>query len=209
MDMKVKTSSIILAGGNSSRMGKDKALLTIGGITTLEMIIKTALEVSNKVVVMRGVKQFKPTFFIRNREYVKIGFDKIPNQGPLQGIADGLDLIDKDMSQIFILTCDIPNINKSWLNNLFTALTKGIDVVCTKNQNYENPLLAIYKKKVLLGARKLLKNNIRRPIELWKGWKVKKLSTNPRNNMFVLGMNTPLEYNKIKKIYKKNNSLNS
>ncbi|SVD71167.1 uncharacterized protein METZ01_LOCUS424021, partial [marine metagenome] len=102
MDHQIAT--LILAGGRSSRMGQDKAELKLGGRSVLENILETVLRVSGHVVVMRAPNQQTLSISSHLVKKMKIGFDQIEGEGPLQGIADSLIHIPEKAERIFVLT---------------------------------------------------------------------------------------------------------
>ena len=106
--MNDRITTLILAGGRSSRMGQDKAGLLLGEKSVLEKILENALKVSGHIVVMRAPDQ--PPLSIQSdlSDRIKIGFDRVEGEGPLQGIADSLIHLPAQAERVFVLTCDLP-----------------------------------------------------------------------------------------------------
>jgi molybdenum cofactor guanylyltransferase len=203
--MNDRITTLILAGGRSSRMGQDKACLRLGDNSILENLLETAFQISGHAVIMRAPEQQSLSISWEHRDKITIGFDKIEGEGPLQGIADSLTHIPQQTDRIFVITCDLPFLSTLWLNTLNNALTEEWDAVCTHADNITNALLAIYRPQVLKIAPKILLEGKRRPVDLLEGWRVKKL---PPMNVFpieVKDMNTPLEYEKVKLQFLKSN----
>lgn len=191
---KAETAVIILAGGRSSRMGEDKSLLKIEGKPLLEKVLSVAQEVTSEIIVMLAEKQNIPPF-VKKFENIKIGRDRVKEQGPLQGISDALPLLSTNAQYIYILTCDLPFLNIEWLEKLQAGLTENMDVVCSNYHGFDNPLLAIYRKKVILQAPKLLKSGIKRPVKLWSGFNKIALLAENSENWVCRDVNTKGEYN--------------
>ena len=202
MDHQIAT--LILAGGRSSRMGQDKAELKLGGRSVLENILETVLQVSGHVVVMRAPNQQMLSISSHLVKKMKIGFDQIEGEGPLQGIADSLIHIPEEAEKIFVLTCDLPFLSTHWLHALNDSLTEEWDVVCTHAENITNALLAIYRPQVLEKAPELLLEGKRRPLELLSGWRIKKLCPEHDLPLEIKDMNTPSEYEKAQLHFKEN-----
>jgi len=203
--MNDRITTLILAGGRSSRMGQDKASLKLGKNSVLENLLETAFQISGHAVVMRAPEQQHLSIKKELRDKITIGFDQIEGEGPLKGIADSLPHLPQQSDRIFVITCDLPFLSILWLDALNNALTEEYDVVCTETGNITNALLAIYRPQVLKIAPKILLEGKRRPVDLLKGWRVKKLPPMHDFQIEVKDMNTPLEYEKAKLQFLKSN----
>ena len=94
-------------------MGQDKAGLLLGEKSVLEKILENVLKVSGHIVVMRAPDQ--PPLSIQSdlSDRIKIGFDRVEGEGPLQGIADSLIHLPAQAERVFVLTCDLPFLSNS------------------------------------------------------------------------------------------------
>jgi molybdopterin-guanine dinucleotide biosynthesis protein A len=132
----------VLAGGRSSRMGTDKALLTLGGTTLLE---RSAAAVRNAVgsVVVVGDP----------RRYGRFGFpvieDLYPGTGPLGGIHAALQHAAKEWS--LVVACDMPGLDAVWLRRLVeeTAGRADADAMLPESGGRQQPLCAVYRRSCL------------------------------------------------------------
>lgn len=80
----VDVTGIIVAGGRSSRMGQDKAMLQLGGVAVLERISAVLGQVAQRVIVVaRDTQQYR-------RFGLEMTTDLYPSLGPLSGIHAGL-----------------------------------------------------------------------------------------------------------------------
>ncbi|MDQ0113546.1 molybdenum cofactor guanylyltransferase [Paenibacillus harenae] len=114
---------LILAGGQSSRMGTDKALLQINGQPLLYRLASQLAALGMKVTVAAGSPE-------REREYraalaelapqTSFEFDRYPGCGPLSGLHAGLATIDKGW--VFVVACDMPSISQPLLEKMSTLL---------------------------------------------------------------------------------------
>src|SRR5262249_53875836 len=100
VDPQVDLSGFVLAGGKSTRMGQDKALLTWGSHTLLEHMVELLQTVASPVQVV-------------GRDPLP---DRLPGLGPLSGIATGLEVSFTD-ANIFVAV-DLPFLTKDFLNFL-------------------------------------------------------------------------------------------
>jgi molybdopterin-guanine dinucleotide biosynthesis protein A len=116
----MKIIAIALAGGKSSRMGRDKTLLEINGETLLFKTCRTALEVADTVyVVVRSRLQYDMAIadFLSTHRSVKNLSMVIDQQfdGALVGFWQGLQAISEPTDWILLLACDLPNLQSDIL----------------------------------------------------------------------------------------------
>ena len=196
--MNEKYGAIILAGGRSSRMGKDKASLKISGKSMIERLLLELSPIVSQVVVIRAPGQTIPNIPKELKDRTLVGWDSVKDRGPLQGIVDALPLLNSEIDKVFLLTCDLPYITKEWLQTLKDIMTDEFDMVCTEENEIINPLLAIYRRPVLEPASKLISEGKRRPISLWEGWRMARLSAPNETPWICRDVNTPEEFKKAK-----------
>ena len=193
--MNEQYGAIILAGGSSSRMGEDKASLEISGKSMVERLFLKLSPIVAEVVVIRAPGQTMPKIPEELRNRIRVGWDSVKDRGPLQGIVDALPLLNSAIDKVFLLTCDLPYITTDWLQTLKDIMTDEFDLVCTEENKIINPLLAIYRKPVLEPASKLIAEGKRRPISLWEGWRMARLSAPEETPWICRDVNTPEEFN--------------
>ena len=196
--MNEKYGAIILAGGRSSRMGKDKASLKISGKSMIERLLLELSPIVSQVVLMRAPGQTIPHIPDELKNRTRVGWDSIKDRGPLQGIVDALPLLKSEIDKVFLLTCDLPYITTNWFQTLKDVMTDEFDMVCTEENEIINPLLAIYRRPVLEPASKLISEGKRRPISLWEGWRMARLSAPNETPWICRDVNTPEEFKKAK-----------
>ena len=144
-------SFIILCGGRSKRMGKDKGSLLLNGKPMLLHVIDTISDIADEIIlVLRDDEQEKRYKKIlgNNYDYIKIIKDKTIDKGPLMGILTGLSAIKSDNAQV--LPCDSPFISKDFLLKMSEiADSEDFDaIVPVGNKEHIEPLHSIYKKDV-------------------------------------------------------------
>ena len=198
MKMKKQYGAILLAGGLSSRMGQDKASLEIGGQTMLERLLLVLRPIVAETVVMRAPGQILPRVAKELQDWIRVGWDSVEKRGPLQGIVDALPLLSSEIDKVFLLTCDLPYLTGEWLQTMRDIMTDEYDLVCTEEANITNPLLALYRRPVLEPAAKLLAEGKRRPLLLWDGWRMARLSSPEETPWICQDVNTPDEFKKAK-----------
>jgi len=151
-------SIIILCGGRSRRMGKDKGSLIFKGKPMVLHVLDAVKDVADEIIiVLRDEKQIKDYSEIlkdeRNIHFVK---DKSKDQGPLIGIFTGLSSIKSDKAQI--LPCDAPFISKKFVLKMFKTMksTDFDSAVPIWDDRHTEPLHSIYKKSNINTIEKLI-----------------------------------------------------
>jgi molybdopterin-guanine dinucleotide biosynthesis protein A len=115
-----KVSAVILAGGKSRRMGRDKALLEFDGKTLIERVIERVRTVSDDIIIVCNDVDTYAKFGVR------IVTDVIPGKGSLGGLYSGMLAAREEYA--LALACDMPFLNDALLRYLI-FLTPGFDVV--------------------------------------------------------------------------------
>ncbi|MGL6166939.1 MAG: molybdenum cofactor guanylyltransferase [Fusobacteriaceae bacterium] len=135
--------ALILAGGQSSRMNfSDKALLKFDKNRTFLDKISAELEDFENLMVSVNKNQ---NFLIPRGIIVT---DSVQNAGPIEGIYRGL--LNSKSDFIFVTTCDMPNINKDFVNFVLQFNSKDYDAIIIRDKNGKTyPLFGIYNKSSL------------------------------------------------------------
>src|SRR5271154_3497903 len=105
-----KFAGFVLAGGQSSRMGRDKAMLEIDGASMIRRAINLVRSVGIEPVVVGSPGEFKRQLDAR------VITDEWPGAGPLGGIATALSESDKQWN--LVIACDMPYLTIEWLGFL-------------------------------------------------------------------------------------------
>jgi molybdopterin-guanine dinucleotide biosynthesis protein A len=133
-------SAVILAGGKSSRMGRDKARLEIGGETLLARQIQLARETGAAEIFISGRAETDYSEF-----NCRVLQDKFPDAGPLAGIERALDAAISPL--LLVLAVDLPEMNAVFLRQLAMHCAENLGAIPRVNGNIE-PLAAFYPKTV-------------------------------------------------------------
>ncbi len=140
-------SGIILAGGESQRMGVDKALLTVGGQSLIRRVADVMLQVADELIVVTD----KPGRHAHLK--ARVIRDLLPGRGPLGGIYSGLRAAR--YWQSLVVACDMPFLSHQLLRYLI-SLSPGQDVVIPCPEELLEPLHALYSKACLTVMEDLL-----------------------------------------------------
>lgn len=156
-------SIIILCGGRSRRMGRDKGSMLLKGKPMVLHVLDAISDVADEIIlVLRETQQIKDyKNLLEPYESLKIVEDKIKDKGPLVGILTGLSNINSEYAQI--LPCDSPFISKNFVLKMFETMeTDNFDaVVPIWNDGHIEPLHSIYKKKTINVIEDLIKKEIK------------------------------------------------
>jgi molybdopterin-guanine dinucleotide biosynthesis protein A len=190
----MKYGGIVLCGGKSSRMGTSKAHLQFGAETLLQRIVRIMGEVLEPVVVVAAKGQILPEL----PAGVIVCTDKNDGQGPLEGLAAGLEAIKDLCDAVFLSSCDVPFLKKQFILGLTEAL--GESRMCIpRTDGYFHPLASVYRIDVLSDVKQLLGEKKLRPFFLLE--KVKgKIIEEPQLKQFdpelfsLKNLNTPEEF---------------
>ncbi len=136
----INASGILLAGGRSSRMGRDKALLPFGSSTLIEHMARKMLPCFREVIIVSA----------RRRQYAVEGTvcieDSIPDAGPLGGLYAGLSAAQHQSA--FVTACDMPNFSPE-LARLLLNRQEGYDAAIPLYRMRPEPLCAVYSVNLL------------------------------------------------------------
>ncbi|MCT4593295.1 MAG: molybdenum cofactor guanylyltransferase [Anaeromicrobium sp.] len=181
----IKKGAIILAGGQSRRMNyEDKAFLKIGKDTFMEKILKETCDYKERIIISNDPHKYRAlNAFVCS--------DILESKGPLAGIHAGLK--NATYEKNLIVACDMPNLNRDFLN--FLGNIQGdYDVIVPVIGTYEQPLCAIYKKSIISTIEECIKNEIYKVKELYKHVSVGYIQIPEKYENIFMNVNTPSEY---------------
>jgi molybdopterin-guanine dinucleotide biosynthesis protein A len=137
--MRDEIVGVILAGGKSSRMGKDKALLDIRGTPLIKLVTETIKQVFGRVIVVANDAQ----------AYQFLGLEVVPDVfkecGPLGGIHAAF--VHSDSSSVFITACDTPCISPDLIRYILSFPSQK-SVKIPVAAECEHPLCGVYHRDI-------------------------------------------------------------
>jgi len=160
-------TSIILAGGKSSRLGRSKALQAIGGKSLIQWVIDHLAILSTEIIIATAHGEAIPC---SSAVKIKTVADIYPGKGPLVGIYSGL--IASSSSRAIVVGCDTPFLSISLLEYI-TQTCSTFDVIVPRIKNKLEPLCAVYSKNCSGPIQGLLEQNELRIDKLFSMVKVK------------------------------------
>jgi len=146
-------ASIVLAGGQSLRLGRIKALEVISGKSLIERVVERVQLVSDQTLIVTSQGQVA----LLAGCSAEVLVDLYPDKGPLGGIYTGL-LAAASLYSL-VVACDMPFLNTELLRYMI-ELSQDFDVVAPRlGEGKLEPLHAIYSKACLPSMKTLLECN--------------------------------------------------
>jgi molybdopterin-guanine dinucleotide biosynthesis protein A len=139
----------VLAGGKSSRLGKDKALVDWGGKTLLDHALNRLREATSRpAAILCGPKT-------RYAEHgAPVFTDSVEEAGALGGVLTGLERLPEDADWGLFLAVDLPLVPVPLLQTFVERTETGIDAVVAFSPSGPEPLCAIYGRACLEPVRR-------------------------------------------------------
>jgi molybdopterin-guanine dinucleotide biosynthesis protein A len=155
-----KKGAIILCGGKSSRMGRDKASLPFGPELMLQRVVRLLAEVvdSSAIVVVSAAGQILPPL----PPQIRVTCDENPGRGPLEGLAAGLKAMPDHVEAVYATSCDVPLMATGFVRAMFNHLGNH-EIAVPMEGEFHHPLAAVYRPRVLTTVQQLLSANRLRP----------------------------------------------
>lgn len=170
-------SALILAGGKSSRMGRDKAALPWGNTTLLAYQFSRLRALGIEDVIISGVGHLP---------------DIYPGKGPLGGIHAGLTAAKH--ASLLVISADTPLVPDSLLEDLAEAhFSRKDDITVVSHKGGLEPLIGVYERSVIPEAEAILMTDSTSVRELFAraSFSTYEYIGDPR---LLRGCNTPAEY---------------
>ncbi len=143
----LEAAAIVLAGGKSTRMGENKALLTVNEQKMIEAVIRELNKVFPEIIISANGNDFDD-LGVRSVQDVFTG------HGPLGGIHAGLEASSYYVN--FVVACDMPFIDIRLAVYMINS-SAGYDALVPKLGEYYQPLYAVYTKGCIAAIERQLK----------------------------------------------------
>ena len=184
-------TGIVLAGGLSRRLGRDKAVEPIDGEPLISRVIRRLEELTDEIVVVvnnsaRGGQLPLP-------DTAKVAVDIYPYSGSLGGIFSGLSNAKNDWG--FVVACDMPFLDSDLIARMLT-LRHNHDAIVPMLGGYPEPTHSAYSKACLPHIERRLKSNQLRIAGFFDDVRVRFLSEEEVNqydpeHLSFFNVNTP------------------
>ena len=148
----------VQAGGRSSRMGSDKALLRLDGIPLIERLLQRVSGLGEETLITTN----------RPQDYQYLGLrmasDPEPGAGALHGLRTALEAARGQT--VLVLACDMPFVSRPLLEHML-QLAESADLVVPRRGGEYEPLHAVYSKGCLPALEAALQHGERRMISFF------------------------------------------
>jgi molybdopterin-guanine dinucleotide biosynthesis protein A len=192
-------SGIVLAGGQSSRLGTDKSFVNVNGQSLIEQIVAKLVRLSDDVIIVTN----SPEKY--DRLEAKLVGDIYPGKGALGGIYSGLRAAANAYS--LVVACDMPFLDLNLLRYMI-LLARGHDVVIPRIGGLLEPLHAIYSQSCLEPIDRLLARGGLKIIDFFSEVRVRYVEEDevdifdPQHLSFF-NVNTPNDLEEVKKLVRR------
>jgi len=134
-------TGVLLAGGKSSRMGKDKRFLELDGASLFQRVLSVLGSTFPEVLV--SVADPLPESLQSSHQSIE---DLMPGCGSMGGLYSGLK--SASHTRVFVVACDMPLLNPAVIEK-FVSLGGHADIVMTQSPHGPQPMHALYSKRCL------------------------------------------------------------
>lgn len=149
----MEIGALILCGGKSTRMGRDKATLPFGPESMLQRVVRLMSGVVpvRNIVVVAAAEQVLPEL----PPEILVARDLRPERGPLEGLSAGLKAASERIDAVYATSCDVPLLVPAFVRRMFDLLDQ-FDIVVPHDGEYHHPLAAVYRHRVIDHIQELL-----------------------------------------------------
>lgn len=136
--MTLSLSAIVLAGGKSSRMGRDKALIEIDGVPMLKRICGAARHCTDLIYVVTSWRD-RYDSIVSDVHWI----EESSPRSPLVAFAEALEQVSTDW--VLLLACDLPRLEGEILKQWTVQLSETPILIARSTEGWE-PLCGFYRR---------------------------------------------------------------
>ncbi len=181
--VRMPATAVILAGGGSRRMGRDKTMLTIRGKPMIKHVYDKISPLFEQVLISSNNAN------LHDFLGATVVPDEVPGRGPLMGIVSTLKISTNDVN--LILACDIPEIDTGLIKTMIRQVEDYDAVVPRVGPDLYEPLFAVYRKGALPAMEEFLRSGRNKIVDSLSDCRVKYLDLPGRK---FSNINTRAEY---------------
>lgn len=140
-------TAILLAGGRSTRMGRDKRRMDVGGVSLVDNAYHQLSELFAQVLISVQT----PENLIPGARHVP---DAYGDAGPLGAVVSGMEAAAHEI--VFVMACDIPHPPENFIRDVVSRAGDYDVVVPVDDEGRYETLFAVYRRRILPALRSLL-----------------------------------------------------
>ena len=148
--------SLLLAGGKSERMGRDKALIQIEGKAMIARVVEALVKANRepiRIAVANPEKMEEYAEVIGLDYDIEWVLDSVQHAGPVDAIIENLnDPFCLEQDTIQLATVDVPWITYEVFSSLENSIAKDDEVIIPTDGDLLQPLLSLIRPKLLLNS---------------------------------------------------------
>lgn len=190
-------SVAVLAGGQSKRMGRDKAFLEVSGRPVIEQVLDQVRPLTDDLFISANAPE----------KYAPLGLPIVPDIYPDKAALGGLYSVIRAAryDHVLVVACDMPFLNVALLQHLVDLAPTADVVVPLINPPQPETLHAVYSKNCLPAIEQRLLANQLRVIGFFEDVSVRYIERDevgrfdPQFQSFI-NMNTPEDWAKVQEI---------
>jgi molybdenum cofactor guanylyltransferase len=150
----LKVSYIVLAGGKSSRLGRNKILERVGDKALLDRVLSSFSLINDEIILVTTENTELPP--VKQYSGLKVIVDLFPNRGSLGAIYTGL--VTSRFQYSVVVAGDMPFLNVDLLSYMI-SIAEGFDLVAYCTEDFPELLHAVYSKNCLVPMESLIRRN--------------------------------------------------
>ena len=174
--------SLLLAGGRSKRMGRDKALIKIDGKAMIARVVEALGKAGRepiRIAVANPEKMEEYAEVIGPDYDIEWVLDSIQHAGPVDSIIENLkDPFCLEQDTIQLATVDVPWITYEVFSSLENSIAKDDEVIMPTDGDLLQPLLSLIRPKLLLNS-----------LENWNGASLHKMFLDIPHSLLIVDKN--------------------
>jgi molybdopterin-guanine dinucleotide biosynthesis protein A len=174
--------SLLLAGGRSKRMGKDKALIKIDGKAMITRVVEALVKADRepiRIAVANPEKIEEYAEVIGYNYDIEWVLDSVQHAGPVDAIIENLnDPFCLEQDTIQLATVDVPWITYEVFSSLEDSIAKDDEVIIPTDGDLLQPLLSLIRPKLLLNS-----------LENWNGAPLHKMFLDIPHSLLIVDKN--------------------
>jgi molybdopterin-guanine dinucleotide biosynthesis protein A len=195
-------TSVVLAGGKSSRFGSTKAHETIGDKRLIEWVVDRLAKISTEIIIVTSQEDCFTSLAANVPLSLRIIADIHLGKGPLGGVYTGLVALAN--SRAIVVGSDMPFLSIALLSYMIQH-SQAFDAVIPRIGKWVEPLCAVYSKDCLAPIQRLLERNELRISKLFTMVKVKyveeaEIDRFDPEHLSFFNINTKADLNKARRL---------